>query len=457
MLKMAKMNKNISEVPFSLEKIIKGMPEQAYVFSEEGKLLTWNENVEILSGYSADELKNKFVTEFIYQPDKERVVGKFMELLAEGDDRERVIEYRLQIKSGKVIPVIAIRSLLLVDGKEYVAGILIDIRKSIYNRKKLETRVAEMIQIRAKLQDHYYKIEQLNQTKIELQAKLFINTKEFNDVLINNLPGIFYLCEKVGDKFYIKRWNNNFETKLGYSKGELLNMQPHQTFADQKEYKKVEKAIQQIFITGSAQVTAMFNTKDGRPIPYFFDGYLLEDMGKTYFMGVGMDLSNQYALEKKYIQQERDKQKAKKILDENKRELVATALHISKTAKIIKYTLKQIDELLSKNSNTTFYDDLNEVKRNLRAQNLEQDNWETFRLRFTGVHNDFFDQLKAKYPMLTKSELKFCAYLRIHLSSSQISSVLNVTNEAIKKNRYRIRKKMNLSPKDSLEDYVSKF
>ena len=206
------------KVPFSLEKIIKGMPEHAYVFSEEGKLLTWNENVKNLVGYSENELNNKFVSEFIYEPDKERVVKKFMELLAEGDDKERIIEYRIQTKSGNIIPVIAMRSLVAVDGNEYMVGILIDISKIKNNKEKLSAHIAEINQVKKQLQEYYHNIEKTNQTAIELQENLFLNTKEFNNILINNLPGIFYLCEKVGDKFYIKKWNDNWETKLGYSK-----------------------------------------------------------------------------------------------------------------------------------------------------------------------------------------------------------------------------------------------
>ena len=136
--------KDIPEVPFSLDKIVKGMPECAYVFSKEGKLLTWNKNVEILSEYSADELKNIFVSELIYKDDKERVVKKFMEMLAEGDDKERLIEYRVQIKSGKIIQVIAMRSLLVVDGNKYMVGILIDISKIKNNKEKLNTHIAEI-------------------------------------------------------------------------------------------------------------------------------------------------------------------------------------------------------------------------------------------------------------------------------------------------------------------------
>lgn len=451
------MSENSHEVPFSLERIVKGMPEHAYIFSNDGRLLAWNKNVETLSEYSAEELDNKFVTELICKDDKVRVANKFMELLADADDKERIIEYSVQTKSGKVIPCLAMRSVVIVDGVQFMVGILINLSKLNNNQYKLKEQVTKMNLLKRQLQDHYFKIELLNQAKIELQENHFVSTKGFNKLLINNLPGIFYLCEKVGDKFYIKRWNDNFETKLGYSKNELLNMQPYQTFTNQKEYAKVEKAIQQIFTTGSAQVTAIFNTKDGRPIPYLFDGYLLEDNGKTYFMGIGMDLSVQISLEKKQKKQEREKKVAKELLESNERELITTALQMSKTSKIIENTLRQIEGLLDKYSDVELCNDLVDIKRKLKLQSTEQDNWEVFKLRFTKVHKDFFRNLRIVHPTLTKSELKFCAYLRIHLSSHQISSALNITNEGIKKSRYRIRKKLDMSSKESLEDYIAQF
>jgi len=450
------MNINIPKVPFSLEKIIKGMPHHSYVFSEEGKLLIWNENVKNLTGYSEDELTNKFVSEFIYRPDKERVIGKFMELLAEGDNREQVIEYRLQIKSGKVIPVIAMRSLLVVDGNKYMVGILIDVSNITNNKEKLNARIAEINHVKNQLQNHYRKIEQLNQAKIELKEKLFINAKDFSNKLINSLPGIFYAYEKVGEKFFLKRWNDRLVTDLGYSAEELENMQPYQFF-NKKVYKEVKKAIMQIFTTGTTQIKASMVFKNGSEVPYLFEAYRFEDKGNLYFIGVGLDISMQHRLEEKQIQHLIEKRKAKKILDANKRELIATALQVSKTNNTIRYTVDRINELLKKHIKTEISSDLNVIRKDLKLQSAEQDNWEIFKIMFTDVHKDFFNKLKTKHPALSKSELKFCAYLRIHLSSSQISSVLNVTNEAIKKNRYRIRKKLNLTPQSSLEDYISKF
>ncbi len=432
------------------------MPEHAYVFSEEGKLLTWNKNIEILTEYSAEELYNKFVTELICENDKDRVANKFLELLADSDNKERIIEYCIQSKSGKIISCLALRSVVIVDGTQYLAGILISIDEH-KDKKELKESITKMNLLKSQLQEYFTKVERLNQNTLELQSNLFINTKGFNEILINNLPGIFYLCERVGDKFFIKRWNDNFETKLGYSKAELYNMQPYQTFADKKEYAKVEKAIQQIFISGSAQVTAIFNTKDGKPIPYLFDGYFLKDDGKSYFMGMGMDMSVQFALEKKHKRQEREKRKAKLLLESKKRELITTALQISKTSNIIDVTIKHIDLLLDKHSEVEICNDLIHVQKKLKTLSTEQDNWEVFKLRFTEVHKDFFTKLKASHPTLTKSELKFCAYLRIHLSSHQISSALNVTNEGVKKSRYRIRKKLKLATIDSLEDYIAQF
>ena len=101
--------------------------------------------------------------------------------------------------------------------------------------------------------------------------------------------------------------------------------------------------------------------------------------------------------------------------------------------------------------------DLYVLEKIIKLKARRQDNWEIFKLRFKEVHKDFFNKLKEKHPELSESELKFCSYLRIRLSSSQISFALNVSSEAIRKTRHRTRKKINISPEDSLEDYILTF
>ena len=95
-----------------------------------------------------------------------------------------------------------------------------------------------------------------------------------------------------------------------------------------------------------------------------------------------------------------------------------------------------------------------ESKKKLKFQSRKHDNWEIFKLRFNKVHSDFFNKLLNQHSNLTKSEVKFCAYLYIRLSSDQIGAILNVSPMGIKKTRYRIRKKIGLNTKDSLDSYI---
>jgi DNA-binding CsgD family transcriptional regulator len=61
-------------------------------------------------------------------------------------------------------------------------------------------------------------------------------------------------------------------------------------------------------------------------------------------------------------------------------------------------------------------------------------------------------------PSLTNSEVKYLAYLKIKLSGFQIATLLNVGKEAIKKKRYRIRKKLGLDKKMvDLEEFVDQI
>ncbi len=454
---MSKKNKNTVKIPLALKLIIQSLPELAYAFSKDGRLVAWNKNIEVGSGYSKEELNKLSISDFVQGSDKERVLDKFSKIVADGNGEEQIIEFSVRSKSGNLFPVIGLRTLIVLSGKEYFIGIAVRKTKTD-TKEEFSNQIDKITHLKNQMEAYYSKIEEMKHAQILLEQKTFFNAKDFNSKLINSLPGIFYVYEKVGDDFFLKRWNNNLEFNLGYLGDELLNMQPHQLFTE-KEFIKVKKAIKQIFSTGNAQLKANITHKSGRQIPYLYQGYKFEDEGRLYFMGSGVDISFQQSLEQKQKRQEKEKRKAQKLLDANKRELVATALEISRTNKTIEYALSRIDDILLNytKSETETYNNLINIKNDLTIQIKEQDNWGIFKLRFTDVHKDFFDKLKTQHHKLTKSELKFCAYLRINLSSSQISSVLNVSNEAIRKTRYRVRKKLDLSPKESLEDYIAKF
>lgn len=90
------------------------------------------------------------------------------------------------------------------------------------------------------------------------------------------------------------------------------------------------------------------------------------------------------------------------------------------------------------------------IKENL---NVEKD-WGQFKSMFEKVNQDFFIKIKQIGPELSENELRLCAYLRINLANHEIARILNVSPGTIKTNRYRIRKKLNLENKTTLEDYI---
>jgi DNA-binding CsgD family transcriptional regulator len=82
------------------------------------------------------------------------------------------------------------------------------------------------------------------------------------------------------------------------------------------------------------------------------------------------------------------------------------------------------------------------------------DDWNRFALYFDQVHNNFLATLKTKFPQLSPTDLKLCAYLRLNLTSKEIAQILNISLKGVEVSRYRLRKKLNLSTEINLYDFL---
>ncbi|MBN2807226.1 MAG: hypothetical protein JXR22_11260, partial [Prolixibacteraceae bacterium] len=68
--------------------------------------------------------------------------------------------------------------------------------------------------------------------------------------------------------------------------------------------------------------------------------------------------------------------------------------------------------------------------------------------------NNFVSNLKSKHPDLTLTEIKIAAYVRMNLTTKEITEFMHKTPRAVENDRYRLRKKMGLSNNDSLQQYL---
>jgi PAS domain S-box-containing protein len=117
--------------------------------------------------------------------------------------------------------------------------------------------------------------------------------KQFSDVLINSLPGVFYLYDR---RQFFMRWNRNFETVTGYGAEEISRLRPSNVIAEE-DHASLAERIGEVFAKGQSELEARIKTKDGRLIPYFFTGLTVEVNGETCLAGVGIDITERVKAE----------------------------------------------------------------------------------------------------------------------------------------------------------------
>jgi DNA-binding CsgD family transcriptional regulator len=77
-----------------------------------------------------------------------------------------------------------------------------------------------------------------------------------------------------------------------------------------------------------------------------------------------------------------------------------------------------------------------------------------FYSNFEKLYPKFTATLQATYPTITPNEINICAFLRLNITSKEISRLLNISPDSVNKARYRMRKKMNLDPKTDLTNHI---
>ncbi|HKQ79987.1 MAG TPA: PAS domain S-box protein [Blastocatellia bacterium] len=115
----------------------------------------------------------------------------------------------------------------------------------------------------------------------------------FSDLIVNSLPGIFYLFN---DQGRFLRWNKQFEEVSEYSGEEISKMSPLDFFGE-ADKPMIAERIQQVFSKGEATAEADFVTKGGGRIPHFFTGRMIEFDRKPCLIGMGIDVTRRQKAE----------------------------------------------------------------------------------------------------------------------------------------------------------------
>lgn len=152
-----------------------------------------------------------------------------------------------------------------------------------------------------------------------------------------------------------------------------------------------------------------------------------------------------------------EKEKLESELTIKSKELAESTMTIIKKNEIlvsIKNEIMEQKNLLGSQYPNKYYD---KVIRLLDDNLSSEDDWAIFQTNFDRIHENFFRNLHTTYPELTSNDLRFCAYLRLNLSSKDIAHLMNISLKGVEVGRYRIRKKIGLPSTKSLTEFMIEF
>jgi len=148
-------------------------------------------------------------------------------------------------------------------------------------------------------------------------------------------------------------------------------------------------------------------------------------------------------------------EKLQQELEYRNRELATNVMYLLRKNEFITSTAEKLTKakMHFKKENQKIVQD---VIRDLLL-NSSKDIWKEFEVRFQEVHSDFYDNLNKRFPDLTPNEKKVCAFLRLNMSTKDISAITYQSVRSINMARFRLRKKIGLDTDENLVAFLAQI
>ena len=151
----------------------------------------------------------------------------------------------------------------------------------------------------------------------------------------------------------------------------------------------------------------------------------------------------------------KEHEKVRLKLELKNKELVTNALHLANRSELINDIIGKL-QIIHDEGETETQKSITELIKQISFE-LPQEVWKEFETRFEGIHEAFLESLFSEYPELSPAEIKICSFLRLNMTSKDISRLTHRSLRTIENQRNSIRKKMNLSAESSLENHLMKI
>ena len=95
------------------------------------------------------------------------------------------------------------------------------------------------------------------------------------------------------------------------------------------------------------------------------------------------------------------------------------------------------------------------ILTDIKLSEIEDEKRTLYRNKILANDSDFVKRLATKFPKLTETDIEICCYERAGLTRKEMATLRGTSLEAIKSNRYRLKKKLGLNREHSIRAFLT--
>ena len=247
--------------------------------------------------------------------------------------------------------------------------------------------------------------------------------------------------------------NKSAEILYGYTREEMIG-QSATVFSAEPE-KTVE-----VIKNASQYIPLRYHKKkDGTIFPINLYSSLIEIQNREYLLFSIHDLSDFVRIQEK-LEKQRDDLHRKELEKHDvqrkviEQQLVHQIIQSLQQNTLIDEIIERLDQI--KTDDTAPNSKILNIRNWLLSDKAVID-WETFKSHFDSIDTDFYDKIHYINNKLTSNDIRLCSFLRINLSTKEISLITKQSIRSIEVARYRLRVKLGLGKTVNLNSFFMKL
>jgi len=171
---------------------------------------------------------------------------------------------------------------------------------------------------------------------------------------------------------------------------------------------------------------------------------------------VELEKSKNDQLEAEKKLQDEENKKLQLDIQHRHSELSSITLHLYQKNESLSRLLEEVDKI-QKQADPESKQKIRKLKQIINRNLSLDEDWNNFKMYFDQVHHGFIDRLYQNYKELTNHDLRHCSYIKMNLSTKEISRLLNINPTSVQKSRVRLKKKLNLGQDEDLYKFLSQY